>query len=145
MEEANKEMEASEPADAGNRAPAGNATGKLDCRYRTADGATLQWSIIHFGLATTYDAHTRRWRSGGKAVSDDRQNHLIELSYDESRRILTIDLNGYTFTMQQSEAMASNYNHRSTLDIKFLRDAEGANAAGDHFTIRGNSRLSISL
>jgi hypothetical protein len=121
------------------------ATGRIDCIWKSPDGRTHRYSLIQFNLETQYDSRNRVWRSGGDAVSDNRQYHKIQLGYDESRRILTINVNGYLFTADQTQAMASKYGDRATLNIKFLRDTEGSNAEGDHFTIKGNSRLDISL
>jgi hypothetical protein len=70
----------------------------------------------------------------------------MNITYDESRRILTIDLQGRVFTVPGTHMRASAHVNRSTLNIGFLKDAEGtADGPGDRYFIKGVSRLDISL
>jgi hypothetical protein len=148
MEDSQKEFESSESADESNRAPGSKATGRIDLQYTKAGGAVQRWSLIEFDLPTKYDARSRTWRSEGDARSNTRpqQGYKMKVTYDESDRILTITLQNYVFTVPSTHVQAGNYNDRSTLNISFLRDAEGStDAVGDQYLIKGGSRLNLSL
>jgi hypothetical protein len=103
------------------------------------------WSLIRFCLDTKYDARSRTWRSDGYADSSTRR-YVMNVTYDESSRTLTINLQNRVFTVPGTHMQASNYDNRSTLNISFLNDAEGsADAPGDRYIIKRTSRLDLSL
>lgn len=146
MEDSDKGLES---MDEGNRAPAGNATGRIDLQYTKPGGNPQRWSLIQFvNFSSQYDAHNRIWMAEGNAVGDTRppQGFHIKLVYDVSKRMLTISLSGYVFNVPGTHMQAGLFNNGTTLEIGFLRDAEGhTDIAGEQYLIKRNSRLTLSL
>jgi hypothetical protein len=149
MEDSDKVLESTGSADENNRAPAGNATGRIDLQYTKPGGTPQRWSLIQFmNFRSQYDARNRIWMAEGNAVSDTRplQGFHIKLAYDVSKRVLTISLGGYVFNVPGTHMRAGLFNNETTLEIGFLGDAEGhTDIAGEQYLIKRNSRLTLSL
>jgi hypothetical protein len=144
-----KSLESSETLDSTDvkrASPADKAVGNMYCEYINNTGAKQRWRLSSFDLRTIYDERRRLWYSNGYAFSDYPQRYYpMTITYDVSKRSLTFSLDGWVFTMDDSQGRVSNYNDRSTLDIVFYKDVEGYHPLGSHYTIKNNARLSISL
>lgn len=145
MEDSGILLESSEPTSESNRAPDGNASGRIDLRYTKADGTIQKWSLIKFALRTSYDERKRIWSSVGHGDSRTHR-YAMNITYDVSDRLLTVSLQNRVFTIPGTHMQATNFNDRSTLNISILRDAEGtADAFGDQYLMKGGSHLNISV
>lgn len=126
-----------------------NATGRIGLQYTGSDGRTQRWNLVQFlNFSSQYDARNRIWMSEGDAISDTRpqQRFHMKLRCDVRNRVLTISLQNSVFTIPSTHMHATVFNAGRTLEIGFLKDAEGhTDIVGDQYLIRSNSRLKLSL
>lgn len=126
-----------------------NATGRIGLQYTGPNGRTQRWNLVQFlNFSSQYDARNRIWMSEGDAISDTRpqQRFHMKLTCDVRNRVLAISLQNSVFTIPGTHMHATVFNAGRTLEIGFLKDAEGhTDTPGDQYLIRGNSRLKLSL